>query len=336
MKFRAELSIKRWAKTIAYEQQIMLMGSCFTEHIGKYLTDRKFNTLSNPNGILFNPISIANALSSYIDNQVYSEKDLFNLNDIWTSWDHHSQFSNINIEVCLKFINITQQAALQYIQKTQWLIITWGSAFVYELTQEAKNDNSLARKQMGNIVANCHKAPANWFNRRLLSVDEILNTFNTLISKLLKSNPQLHIIFTISPVRHLREGLIDNNRSKAVLIQAVHQLCETFDRVHYFPAYELVIDDLRDYRFYAEDLVHPNHQATQYVWEKFVEMCIHADSVPTMQTIEKIRTAYLHKPLHPQSQQHQTFLKSYVEKTKLLQQQFPEIDFSNEINYFGM
>lgn len=336
MKFRAELSIKRWAKTIAYEQQIMLMGSCFTEHVGKYLTDRKFNTLSNPNGILFNPISIANALSSYIDNQVYSEKDVFNLNDIWTSWDHHSQFSNTNIEACLKFINTTQQAAHQYIQKTQWLMITWGSAFVYELTQEAQNNNSLAKKPIGKIVANCHKAPSDWFNRRLLSVDEILNTFNTLIGKLLKSNPQLHIILTISPVRHLREGLIDNNRSKAVLIQAVHQLCEIFDRVHYFPSYELVIDDLRDYRFYAEDLVHPNHQATQYVWEKFVEMCIHADSVPTMQTIEKIRAAYLHKPLHPQSQQHQTFLKSYLEKTKLLQQQFPEIDFSNEINYFGM
>lgn len=335
MKFRAELSVKRWMKTITYKDQIMLMGSCFTEHIGKYLTDRKFNTLSNPNGILFNPASIANTLSSYIDNRIYSKEDLFVLNDMYASWGYHSQFSNTNIEACLQTVHAAQQTAHQYIQTTKWLIITWGSAFVYKLTQKAKSNNSLASKQVGDIVANCHKAPADWFDRQLLSVEEILNIYTTLINNLCAYNHQLRIIFSISPVRHLREGLIDNNKSKAVLIQAVHQLCEKFDFAHYFPAYELVIDDLRDYRFYAEDLVHPNHQATQYVWEKFVEMCIHADSVLVMQAIEKIRAAYLHKPLHPQSQQHRAFLKSYVDKIQLLQQQFPTLDFLSEIHYFN-
>lgn len=335
MKFRAELSVKRWMKTITYKDQIMLMGSCFTEHIGKYLTDRKFNTLSNPNGILFNPASIANTLSSYIDNRIYSKEDLFVLNDMYASWGYHSQFSNTNIEACLQTVHAAQQTAHQYTQTTKWLIITWGSAFVYKLTQKAKSNNSLASKQVGDIVANCHKAPADWFDRQLLSVEEILNIYTTLINNLCAYNHQLRIIFSISPVRHLREGLIDNNKSKAVLIQAVHQLCEKFDFAYYFPAYELVIDDLRDYRFYAEDLVHPNHQATQYVWEKFVEMCIHADSVLVMQAIEKIRAAYLHKPLHPQSQQHRAFLKSYVDKIQLLQQQFPTLDFLSEIHYFN-
>lgn len=335
MKFRSELAIKHWKETISYDQQIMLIGSCFTEHIGTYLADRKFNTLSNPNGILFNPISIANALLSYTDNYTYKNNDLFKLHDIWGSWDHHSQFSTINIDTCLQQINRTQQIAYQYLQKSHWLVITLGSAFVYELTQQAAKHNSLGNKQIGEVVANCHKAPATWFNKRLLSVEEILHTFNMLMDKLFQVNPQLNIIFTISPVRHLREGLIDNNRSKAVLIQAVHQLCDKFNQARYFPAYELVIDDLRDYRFYAEDLAHPNYQATQYVWEKFVEMCIDGKSKTIMQEIEKIRIAYLHKPLQPKSQQHQIFLKSYLEKTKLLQQQFPEINLLEEVTYFN-
>ncbi len=335
MKFRAELPIKRWTENITYDQKIMLIGSCFTEHMGKYLADRKFNTLQNPHGILFNPISIANSLLSYIENVKYTKQHLFKWNDIWSSWDYHSRFSTVRIDDGLQAINASQYEAFQYLKNTSWLIITLGSAFVYELSAEAEKYNCLGNKKIGNAVANCHKAPADWFNKRLLSTDETLHTLQTLIDQLHHFNPTVQIILTISPVRHLREGLMDNNRSKAVLIQTVHTLCEKFDHIHYFPAYELVIDDLRDYRFYAEDLAHPNYQATQYVWEKFVEMCIHPESVALMHKIEKVRAAYLHKPLQPETPQHQAFLQSYLEQTQLLQQQLLAINFSDELNYFN-
>lgn len=335
MKFRAELPVKPWPEAITYDQKIMLVGSCFTEHMGNYLADRKFNTLQNPNGILFNPMTICNAISSYIDNKLYAKQDIFHLNDMYSSWDYHSRFSNVDDKACLQHMNSAQQSAAIYLQQSNWLVITLGSAFVYTLTVEAEKNNCLAGKNVGGIVANCHKAPANWFDRVLLDAKEILTAYEKLVQQLFQYNRQLHIIFTISPVRHLREGLIDNNRSKAVLIQTVHALCEKFDRVHYFPAYEFVIDDLRDYRFYAEDLAHPNYQATQYVWEKFVDMCIDDKSKSSMQEIEKIRAAYLHKPLQPKTQQHQAFLQSYLQKIQFMQRQFPKMDFSREQEYFN-
>lgn len=156
-----------------------------------------------------------------------------------------------------------------------------------------------------------------------------------MVNQLLQFNPHIQVIFTISPVRHLREGVIDNNRSKAVLIQAVHDLVNLNEATYYFPAYELVIDDLRDYRFYAEDLVHPNYQATQYVWEKFVDACIHSDASKLFKLIKEIKLAYQHKPFNPETEQHQQFLKKYAKETALLMEQFPNISLKEELNYFN-
>ena len=215
-----------------------------------------------------------------------------------------------------------------FLKGTDYVFITLGSAWVYTLTEKA------AQAKIGSVAANNHKAPADWFYRRLMTPEEVLRVLDNIIHRLFLFNSKLKVIFTISPVRHLREGVVENNRSKAVLIQAVHHLVDKFDRLYYFPAYELVIDDLRDYRFYAEDLVHPNYFATQYVWEKFVDACMDEKTKALMEEIHSINLAYQHKPFNQSSEQHKKFLQSYLQKAKNLQEQHTYLDFSKEIEFF--
>ena len=329
MKFHFEFDIKKPAKLIQHAQKLLLIGSCFTENIGEKLYKHKFSILQNPNGILFNPVSVAEAITGYINNRQLSQADIFEHNETWHSWQHHSRFSGITPQECLQKINDSTAAAHAYVKHADHLMITLGSAWVYALTEQAANTMS------GQVAANNHKAPANWFHRRLLGVEETLAVLDTMLQQLLRFNPQLHIMFTISPVRHLREGVIENNRSKAVLIQAVHQLAEQYAQLYYFPAYELVIDDLRDYRFYAEDLVHPNYQATQYVWEKLVASCMSDDARALMKEIAEINLAYQHKPFNPSTERHRHFLASYYAKTKALAGKYGYIDFAAEITHFS-
>lgn len=320
MDFRSEFTPKPFATRIHYGDKLLLAGSCFTENMGDKLRHHKFDVLENPHGILFNPVSIGKAVTSYIENRRYTADDLFFENELWGSWDHHTRFSDITQEGCLQKINQSQEAAHIFLKEADWIVLTLGSAFVYE--------------KEGSVVANCHKVPTDKFHRRLLGVEEVLATLDNLIHRLLMFNPQLHIVFTISPVRHLREGFIENNRSKAVLIQAVHHLVDKFNKLFYFPAYELVIDDLRDYRFYAEDMVHPNYQATNYVWEKFIAACIDEPTIALMKQINEIRAARQHKAFNPLSAAHQKFLQTYLDKTTALQQQYPMLDFGEELGYF--
>lgn len=328
MKFHFEFDIKKLAQSIAHKDKLFLIGSCFTENIGEKLKKYKFSVLENPNGILFNPVSVAEALTSYIDDAQATQSDLFYFNEGWHSWKHHSRFSALTAEETLKKINTSISEAHSYLKDANYLMITLGSAWIYSLTDKAEN------AKIGSVAANNHKAPADWFSRRLMKNEEALQVLENMLHRLFLFNPKLKIIFTISPVRHLREGVIDNNRSKAVLIQAVHQLVQKFDKLYYFPAYELVIDDLRDYRFYAEDLVHPNYFATQYVWQKFVDACMDEKIKALMEEIHEINLAHQHKPFNPTSEQHKKFLKSYFEKTKALQQHHPYLNFSNELKYF--
>lgn len=321
MDFHLEFTPKQFDIKIRHQHELMLVGSCFTEQIGTKLLNHKFSVLGNPNGILFNPVSVVKSVSSYIKNKQYSNSDLFYQNECWNSWEYHSRFSHPDAEACLQGINESQSNAHAFLKKADWLLITLGSAFVYELDNAA-------------VVANCHKVPADKFKKRLLTVEEIQKDFRKLIEELMLFNPGLKIIFTISPVRHLRDGFVENNRSKATLIQAVHHLVENNNNCFYFPAYELIIDDLRDYRFYAEDMVHPNHAATNYVWEKFVAACIEEPSQQLMKEIAVIVAAKNHKPFNPYSEQHNKFLQNNLEKVNKLQQQFPYIDFEKEVEYF--
>lgn len=323
MQFFANINIKPLKPSIIYKDKVLLTGSCFTEHIGNFLIESKFNVLQNPNGILFDPASVTLSLISYIQNKQYSEADLFYLNEAWHSWQHHSRFSNTDKTVVLSSINQSQQQAYTFLKEADWLIITLGSAFTYKLVDTVGS------------VANCHKAPAQNFIKHLNSIEEIVTAFDTAIHRLFHFNSKLKIIFTISPVRHLRDGVVDNNRSKARLIEAVHHLVNKFDKLYYFPAYELVIDVLRDYRFYDVDLAHPNYAATQFVLEKFSENCFDDATRTLIEEIKKIEIAKKHKPFNPQSSMHKKFLQQQAEKIKKLMLQHPYLSFEEELKYFS-
>ena len=328
MQFRLEFSPRPFALQLNHQHHLLLIGSCFTENIGSKLKQLKFSVLENPNGILFNPVSIAKSVNSYIQNKQYTEANLFYQNECWNSWEHHTRFSHPDKEQCLQLINASQSAAHHFLQKANWLLITVGSAFVYEVLDSPSGDR-------GEVVANCHKVPTDKFNKRLLSIDEIKTSLHEMLANVFDFNAGVKIIFTISPVRHLRDGFVENNRSKAALIQAIHQLTDADERLFYFPAYELVIDDLRDYRFYAEDMVHPNYAATNYVWDKFIDTCVDEPSQALMKEINVINAAKNHKPFNPTSEQHKKFLQINLEKIVQLQKQYPYLNFENEKQYFS-
>jgi GSCFA family len=328
MDFHLEFSPKHLSQKINHQHKLLLLGSCFTENIGDKLLAHKFSVLQNPNGILFNPVSVKEAVENYISNKIITENDLFYLNEGYHSWQHHSRFSGTTKEDAVQKINTSTNTAHHYLKETDIVIITLGSAWVYELTAKAPNAKT------GNVAANNHKAAADWFNRRLLSNTEVIDLLNTTVSQLQQFKPGIKIIFTISPVRHLREGFVENNRSKAALINAVHAAAELFENVFYFPAYELVIDDLRDYRFYAEDMVHPNYAATNYVWEKFIACYIDEPSQELMKQINEINAAINHKPFNETSAAHSKFKEKYLQLVKDMQQQYSFMDLSKEINFF--
>jgi len=319
-----DVDIKSPSEKITYSDKIFIIGSCFTEHIGRRLEELKFPVVQNPNGILFDPLSVTKSLNSYVDLKRYEQKDLFYMNELWQSWNHHSLFSGMNAESVLLNINISQKKAHEHLKNAKWLIITLGSSFSYQLQEE---DNQ--------PVANCHRAPGQWFNKHLLSAEETVAALSETIETLKTFNPSLNIIFTISPVRHIRDGVVENNRSKARLIEAVHQLVDEYKHVWYFPAYELVIDVLRDYRFFDVDLVHPNYAATEFVFEKFEESFIDDETRKLMEEVKKISIGYKHKPFQPETKSHQSFLKSSFEKVKVLQEKLPQLDFSKELIYFS-
>jgi GSCFA family len=328
MQLQIPIEIKSLLVPISYRDKISLMGSCFTEHIGNALGELKFNVMQNPNGILFGPDAVCKSLSSYIENKKYAEADLFYLNEVWNSWAHHSRFSHIDKQECLNRINQSQQTAHDFLKNADWLIITLGSSFTYELTATA----DAATDGLNGRVANCHRAPANWFKKRMIEMDEIKKMLEECIAKLKIFNPQLKLIFTVSPVRHIRDGVVENNRSKARLIETVHSFLN--ESIFYFPAYELVIDVLRDYRFYDIDLVHPNYAATEFVLEKFIENYIDLPSQELLKEVKKIVIARKHKAFQPATNAHKQFLQSNYIKAQELQAKHPFLDFDEERSYF--
>lgn len=311
-------------KEINHRHKILSVGSCFTEHIGNALKDLKFSVLQNPNGILFDPVSVCQSLTSYIYNQQYSEKDFFQLNELWHSWQHHSRFSHTHLQTAIENINRSQTEAHLFLKEADWLIVTLGSSFSYRLVEESYTP-----------VANCHRAPAQWFQKHLLGIDEMIAKLDNAIHQTFHFNKKVNIIFTISPVRHIRDGVIENNRSKARLIEAVHHLVNKFDRLFYFPSYEIVIDVLRDYRFYDIDMVHPNYLATDFVLQQFMQAYMSAETIALNKELKSINIALKHRTAHPQTEAHQKFLQSYLQKVTQLQQQHPHLNLADEIAYFS-
>ena len=342
MDLMVNIDLKKLPQQINYRDKILLIGSCFTEHIGDSLQELKYSTFQNPNGILFDPHSVSRSLSSYLRNKRYAEGNFFQLNEIWHSWEHHSRYSDIHLEEAVRRVNASQAKAHDFLSTADWIIITLGSAFSYRLTEFAAKagaitQDSTSQTLSGNErgVANCHRAPAQWFDKHLMTIDEIIFTLENCLQELFQFNSSIKVILTVSPVRHIRDGVIDNNRSKARLIEAVHHLVQKFDKVNYFPAYELVIDVLRDYRFYDVDMVHPNYMATEFVLEKFAESCVDENSRALMEEVKQIVIARKHRALHAKTVAHRQFLQSHLEKAKGLMSRYPFIDLTEEINYFG-
>jgi hypothetical protein len=327
MKFKLTLEAKPSKYPIEYGDKLMLIGSCFTENIGAKFKSHLFEISENPYGILFNPVSVTNTLTEIMDLRKYKSDDLFQHNELWHSWSHHSRFSAIEKELAVENINRTILDAHHFLKSANRLVITLGSAWLYHLTNEAPLGK-------GQVVANNHKGPINWFFKSLMQPNELLESLHALVARLQTFNPNLQIVFTISPVRHLREGLIENNRSKAVLIHAVHELVSQSNQVDYFPAYEYVMDDLRDYRFYAEDLVHPNFAASGYVWDKLVETYMDHKTQAIMKQIAELQLAMNHKPFFTGSVEHQKFLQSCILKTETLMAAYPTLSLQDHLAFF--
>jgi hypothetical protein len=323
MQFQINLPIPEQDCKIQYPDAIALIGSCFTEHIGKRFADRKMPMLQNPHGILFNPISVCGSLRDVMRKQVYTQDHLFELHEMWHSWAFHSRYSGITPQEALHKMNTSVQKAHDFLKQSKWLIITLGSAFAYR-----HNDLDMH-------VSNNHRAPAAWFTKELLEIDFITQNIQQTITDLQAFNPILKIIFTISPVRHLRDGVIENNKSKARLIEAVHSLVTNNTSCYYFPSYEIVIDELRDYRFFDTDFAHPNYAATEYVWQRFKEAAIDKSAYALMDDLQEINMAMQHRTQNPTSNAHQQFLKNNLTKCHQLLAKFPNLQLDAELNYFS-
>lgn len=317
MKFSISVVIPSVKKLIDYKDSLMILGSCFAQNIGEKLTSNKFNTAVNPFGIIYNPISIANNLTHILNKSNFKDEDLLFFNDKWLSLQHHGSYSNSNQTECLQTINQSISSSNKQLKKASYLFVTFGSAWVYE------------HEKYG-LVANCHKIPAKHFIKRLLKVEEIVAAYTSLIKSIKDSNADINIVFTVSPVRHVKDGLWENNLSKSVLHLSIKELTEKFDNCSYFPAYEIVMDELRDYRFFKDDLVHPTDLAVNYVWEKFSMSYFSKETIALIGNIQKIKQAATHKPFDFDSENHQQFIKNQLAIIQELTTEFPHFNFEEE------
>jgi len=320
--FRTILPLEKANFTIDYQSPVLGIGSCFTENIGSLLATNKFPTLLNPFGILYNPISIKNSLEILLSKKVYQAADLFFHQDLWRSFDHHGAFATTNQPQALSAINEQLAATRTFLKQTKRLILTFGTANVF------------IHKSTEKVVANCHKLPNTHFEKRRLTIAEITTALSPVLQQLKTKNPALEIIFTVSPVRHIRDGLLENQRSKATLLLAVEALSKALPFTHYFPAYELVLDDLRDYRFFGKDMIHPNELAINYIWHHFQQTYFSTETMAIFKQIKKIVQASQHRPLHLETTTHQQFVRKQLEKIAAFSKQYPFIKLKIERERF--
>ena len=306
---------------IHHAQRLLIMGSCFAENIGTLLAENKFQVDINPFGILYNPLSISMALREIIRKRLYEESDLFSYREYWHSPMHHGSFSAATPEGVVRNIRVRLEQAHKELKQLDWLMLTFGTAYVYE------------QKKTGKVVANCHKLPEKDFVRRRLETDEITEDYILLLDELISLNPKIKILFTVSPIRHVRDGMHANQLSKSVLLLAIDRLMQRYPQAtFYFPSYEIILDELRDYRFYADDMVHPSSLAVNYLWERFSETFFCPETQALIKECATIRKAIAHKPFHPESEEYKRFLGQIVLKIERLNEKYPYLDFEKETN----
>ncbi len=303
---------------IKHADPILCIGSCFASHMAEKLREMKFEVMENPFGILYNPVSIARMLNRLISGERYTHEDLFEHQGLWHSFDHHGKFSDPDPQKCLDNINQEITKGQSFLNKAKYIILTLGTA------------NAFKVKKNNYIVANCHKLPSNQFLRMRIGPEKSLMVLKEALQTIQERNPGIQVIGTISPVRHIRDGFVENQKSKATLILAVDQLVKKLDFFRYFPAYEIVMDDLRDYRFYEEDMIHPNSIAVNYIWDNFKKSFFDVKNQSLLARIEGLVKATKHRPIHAHSQEHKKFAANQLEKVKVLEEQFPFLDLKEE------
>lgn len=309
--FQTIINIPESVQKINYNHTILSMGSCFAENIGKRMKDIYFQIDTNPFGVLYNPISISNSLDLLLENKQFTANDLFESRGLWHSFSHSSLFSENSEENCLSAINERIKIAIEYLAKTDYLLITFGTAWVYE------------EQESGRVVSNCHKLPANQFKRRRLTVDQIVQDYLLLIEKLNKLLPHLTIVFSVSPIRHWKDGAHENNISKSTLMLAIDKLQNAYNNIHYFPSYEIQMDELRDYRFYAADMLHPSEVAIDYIWKRFTETFFEKNTITTKKEIEQLNADLSHRPMKPDSEEFKKFKLNIESKKQNLIADYP-------------
>ena len=316
--FRTLVRPSSLSHKINYDSKILMLGSCFSQNIGAFFKESKFQIDLNPFGIQYNPHSVANALERIISGKLYQENELFFHQEQWHSFDHHGSFSNADKDACLHDMNTRIKKSHENINKLTHLIITLGTNYYFQTIKEPK------------VVNNCHKIDNREFDRIEMSSEDIRKLLLPLFRKLKTSNPQLQIILTVSPIRYIQRGFIENSFSKAKLLNAIDLLQKEDPSIVYYPVYEIVLDDLRDYRFYKEDMIHPSSEAIRYLWGQVKTSMIEPSCFQTMDDIQAIKRDMHHRPNNAMSQTYQTFLRSIDIKINKVAEQFGQLDFNEE------
>ena len=314
MKLQTHIKLQPSSIQFGYEDKLLLLGSCFAENIGAKLAYHKFQAVTNPFGIIFNPVALERLVQDAVANKTYTEEDVFEHQGIWKSFVAHS---NLNASSRLEAVIRLQEAQQELrtcIAEASHIFITLGTAWVYK------------HIQLDQVVANCHKVPQKEFQKELLSEEEVHDSLLQICQYIKSLNPKVHIVFTVSPVRHTKDGFVENMRSKAHMITAIHKLVDA-KQVFYFPAYELLMDELRDYRFYALDMLHPSEQAVNYVWERFIEVYAFAKAKQALTKVASIQKRKSHKPFNSESEEHKAFVKNVELDIAKLKETHPSIDF---------
>ena len=282
MEFRTLVNIKPFAKKMTYDSKVVSLGSCFSSEMGRRLLDRKYDVLLNPLGIAFNPLSIAMQIEKSLDLDYFNEDDFFCRDGIWRSFLLHSDFSG-ELQNTILNANNALRDANEYLKTADFILLTFGSAFVYR------------HKEQNFVVANCHKLPSERFERTMIDADQVYDA----LSQYVAARPARQWIFTVSPVRHLADGLHANTLSKSTLHLGIEKLVNRYPNAHYFPAYEILLDELRDYRFYADDMMHPSAQAADYIFERFMDFALADSEKPLLAEAERVRGMMQHHILNP-------------------------------------
>lgn len=315
MNFTTKVPVKPYEFSINYSSKLLLLGSCFAENMGEKFDYFKFQTTINPFGIIFNPVSIEKLVKRAVNRIVFTDADVFFHNDLWHSYEVHSESSHSDKEILLKQLNAAVEVMYRQITEASHVLITYGTSWVYRL------------KATNEIVANCHKVPQSEFTKEILSPETIAQSIQNTMDLIHQINPDCKFIFTVSPVRHTKDGFSENQRSKAHLIAAVHSTVLDNTTSNYFPSYEIMMDELRDYRFYAEDMLHPSQSAIDYIWIRFFENYVNTDCFATMQEVCNIQKGLAHRPFNPETKSHQQFLETLNQKIIRLKEQFSHFQF---------